>query len=289
MIIFFENGRLGNQLFQYCGLKKFFSKERLILIGFKELESACYDLDAKLVNSRIFNNKYFLYLIKALLLKLSNGYVLGKITEYHNNGSYSVKKRKGLIPGLFICWDVYFQDDEIFKNIKHVPELKSEWQVKAMDWFKSKAINTEAQTVFVHIRRGDYLKWPSKQYPAVLDLSWYKRVLKTCNSELSNPVFILMSDDLFYLRDIFNESVNLKISDNDHFTDLAIMSLCSHGVLSTSSYAWWGGYLAMRKRKQNLSDAKFYAPKYRAGHRAKKWHPPGLISDWLTYIDPNHE
>lgn len=38
MIIFFEEGKLGNQLFQYYGLKKYFPNDNLIFFGCKDLK-----------------------------------------------------------------------------------------------------------------------------------------------------------------------------------------------------------------------------------------------------------
>ena len=39
MILFFQNGRLGNQILQYYGLKKYFSSHKLIIFGCNELKN----------------------------------------------------------------------------------------------------------------------------------------------------------------------------------------------------------------------------------------------------------
>jgi len=92
-----------------------------------------------------------------------------------------------------------------------------------------------------------------------------------------------MGDDDFYLREVFKESKNLIISNNLPEIDLSIMSLCSYGILSPSSFAWWGAFFAkIHNKKCNY----FLAPKYWIGHRSKKWIPKkNLLSKWIIYVD----
>ena len=91
-----------------------------------------------------------------------------------------------------------------------------------------------------------------------------------------------MRDDSYYLHDVFKESKNLIISKNSYEVYLIIMSYCLHGILSASSFAWWGAFYARSKHKQNTT---FLAPKYWASHRKKKWHPANFQTDWITYIE----
>jgi hypothetical protein len=90
-----------------------------------------------------------------------------------------------------------------------------------------------------------------------------------------------MSDDLFFIRKNFKESNFLIISDNKTEVDLAIMSMCSHGVLSPSSFSWWGAFFA---RSQKKTSSHFIATKFWVGHRKNKWHPSNFYTNWLNYI-----
>lgn len=136
--------------------------------------------------------------------------------------------------------------------------------------------------VFVHFRRGDYLQYPSKEFPAVLDISWYERTMKLMKKNLSNPIFILMSEDQHYLKNIFRNSRSIVISNNKLEIDLSIMSLCSAGILSPSSFSWWGAFYA---KIFNKSNNFFIAPKYWIGHRIKKWKPENFYAQWIKYVD----
>ena len=85
---------------------------------------------------------------------------------------------------------------------------------------------------FVHIRRGDYLRWPSADAPAALPYTWYLNAIKSMQAKFPNCIFVLLSDDVLYLEDIFGSSSGFHISNNTPEVDLAIMSLCHSGILS---------------------------------------------------------
>ena len=91
-----------------------------------------------------------------------------------------------------------------------------------------------------------------------------------------------MSDDQYYVKDFFKESDKILISLNEPEIDLSIMSFCSSGIMSASSFAWWGAYYA-----KILSSKKkiFIAPKYWGGYRYKKWWPKNFQTRWITYYE----
>ena len=99
---------------------------------------------------------------------------------------------------------------------------------------------------------------------------------------IKNPIFIIMGDDQKYLNMQFKESSTLFISNNKPELDLSIMSQCSAGILSPSSFAWWGAHYA---KIYNKDDGYFLAPKYWVGHRSKKWEPKNFHTKWITYVE----
>ena len=61
-------------------------------------------------------------------------------------------------------------------------------------------------------------------------LSWYQKCIKEIQETFENPVFIVVTDDTPYVRDCLLESKDLIVLVLP--VDLAIMSICSHGILS---------------------------------------------------------
>lgn len=283
MILFFENGRFGNQLFQYVGLKKYFPNGELVFFGCEELQQYMDNVDVRFIRKGMLWRSMPLWLIQRIVWFLVSARVLGKITEKKHTKRFDLFIRKGLFWKIFVAQNVFFQHRDIMEHINDPPVLKPYLQEKAIGWLHAKGLNPEGDPlVFVHIRRGDYLHWPSREFPAVLDLEWYKRAMGLIRQKIGSPIFVLLSDDRFYVKDVFEESNDLVISDNEPEVDLAIMALCRSGVLSPSSFAWWGAFYARAGREDNLH---FMAPKYWVGHRAKKWKGANAHTEWINYIE----
>jgi hypothetical protein len=281
MILFFEYGRLGNQLFQYCGFKKYFPNHNLIFFGCEDLKNSCNNLSVKFIDINKKLKKLPFHILRELFIFLANIRILGKIT-HSNEKFFTINVRRGLLFNIYVAHSVYFQHRDCIKDIVNPPILKKNLLRLAREWLKKKNIFFyQKRLIFVHIRRGDYLFWPSIKFPAALSLTWYKRAMLKIRNKVNKPIFILMGDDLFFIRKNFKESNFLIISNNKAEVDLAIMSMCSHGVLSPSSFSWWGAFFA---RAQKKTSSYFIATKFWTGHRINKWHPSNFYTNWLNYI-----
>lgn len=284
MIFIPENGRLGNQLFQYFGLRKYFPNQKLVFLGFDEINQYFDGIQGKFISKNRLKKSLLLRRMPKILFWLAGVRIIGSITECNREFSYSIKKRKGVLPNMYV-FKGFFQHKDPISLITDIPELKPELVSEAEEWLISKGVFTpKKELVFVHIRRDDYLSWPSREYPGVLNVEWYNRAMEEIRMKVDNPVFVLMSDDQYYLRDLFEESDSLIISSNTAPVDFAIMSICSHGILSPSTFAWWGANMA-RYRHFDSKNAIFIAPKYWGGHRKKVWHPAHYITNWLIYFE----
>jgi hypothetical protein len=283
VILFFENGRLGNQLFQYYGLTKYFPREKLVFFGFEGLERYFNSVDAQFIPKSSLSHWIRFGILRSIVFFFAKVRIIGLITEGLHSDDFILNVRRGLFWNIYVGHNVYFQHPDVFNQIQTTPRLKPYLTEAAHSWLLRKLPNiTSSSLVFVHIRRGDYLNWPAKQFPAVLDLAYYMRAMELMQQKIENPTFILMSDDIYYLRDVFTESDTLVISDNSREIDLAIMSLCCSGILSASSFAWWGAFYA---RSQKKLGSIYLGPKYWGGHRLNKWYPSKFYTDWITYIE----
>lgn len=279
MIIFFGSGRLGNQIFQYVGLKHYFPKHKLFFFGCPTLRNTFNITDVTFISS---NTNSFLYkVLKIILYFLIKFRFLGEIKEINNNTKLYVQR--GLLWNMLIAQNIYFQYNSFTNTIFNLPTIKNKLLAFAKNWLrKKKVFKKKSNLVFVHIRRGDYFSWPDVNFPAVLDLRWYKKNMIHIKNIVKNPIFVIMGDDNLYIRNSFKESKSLIISNNLVEIDLSIMSLCSFGILSPSSLAWWGAFYG---KNYNKKKNYFIAPKYWAGHRRKKWFPANFHTDWITYIE----
>lgn len=135
---------------------------------------------------------------------------------------------------------------------------------------------------FVHVRRGDYIRWPSSEAPAVVPLSWYCVQMQRIRESNPQAHFVLISDDHPCVEEFFSQDQTLVIHKGSLVSDFAVMTQClGGGVLSASSYSWWGGCFVHNKNPL----ARLIAPRYWAGYRSGSWFPSRIETSWLEYAD----
>jgi hypothetical protein len=283
MILFFQNGELGNQIFQYCGLKKYFPNHKLIFFGCEKLKNTFDNLEVSFISKEKYFSNFRFLILKNILFFLVKLYIIGRIAP-SKSFHFNFEMRRGILFNVFILDSIFFQHRDFIKDLKTQIVIKKNILQSARKWLKKKKIPfTQNRLVFVHIRRDDYIHGPFKKFPSVLDLSWYRKAMMHINKKISRPIFILMGNDKFYMKDIFKETDSLFISNNVEKVDLAIMTMCTHGILSASSFAWWGAFFSRTKTLTKIH-SYFVAPKFWMGHRLKKWYPSNFFSEWIVYL-----
>lgn len=283
MIIFFESGRLGNQLFQYSAMRKFQPRGRILAVGMSDLKAIFTGL--KIIDNKNIG-KLLHWIIKtigekriALLAKKMRLLTVVEELQMPNKALFEV--HYGLIKNVVYFKAGYYQsenivDQEIVKEISIKPEiLEYSKQIHSTELCKNK------NEYFVHIRRGDYIYWPSSDSPAVLPLSWYNAQIDRIRKADSNAAFIVVSDDAPYAEEFFCDKSNIKVFHGELINEFVIMTQCfAGGILSASSFSWWAAYFC----RVNNPNALFVAPLYWAGHRKKVWCPICSETSWINYV-----
>lgn len=286
MILIFSSGRLGNQLFQYAAAKTLCNDgEWLLGIGFEDLYTGFDGIEMKIINQETLKIYSLLYkiLFKTvkkiidLLLKLK---LISKISE--SKEKPECHKQDGLFKNLKVIQDCYFQNEFFFEqdNIKYL-RIKQTLKKHAKKILEHN-LPTDKTPVCVHIRRGDYCSWPSRKHPAVLSAQYYRQAIQQIKKTIINPFFIFVSDDPFYVEDIFSDLEHSYISKGNLFEDFVLMSYCKGGILSASSFAWWGAYFA--KQQYSGQETIFLAPEHWFQHRLKVSRPNFVKASFLNYI-----
>ena len=280
MIIFKQWGWLGNQIFHYCAIRSIMKpSEILILSGFEQLEELFDGVDAVFANkksSRIKREFYkrFVRLTEILAEKKC-------ITFITENEDQSLVIKNGKFRFLKFVHGAFFQYESILNgDIIKTLKIKNKYLKEAESVLSGLDIKNK-KLFFLHVRRGDYLKWPEKNNPAVLPLEYYKYCMKVIRKNYQNSLFIITSDDKEYIKTHFSSEDSVYISSNSYTTDFALMTKCNGGILSASSFSWWASYFV---HKQNI-DAKLLAPEFWIGHRKKVWYPLHIKTSFLEYVN----
>jgi hypothetical protein len=92
----------------------------------------------------------------------------------------------------------------------------------------------------VHVRRGDYLKFPGIYRLPTVD--YYAAALEGRPAD----EVLVFTDDPTWVRENFGFlGSGLRIAlGNPNFVDLAIMAQCRRHVIANSSFSWWGALLS---------------------------------------------
>lgn len=143
----------------------------------------------------------------------------------------------------------------------------------------------EGPRAFVHLRRGDYLVWPSADRPAALPDQWYIDGVRRLRDRIPGVQFVIVSDDPTYAEDVLAPAAGLSrttvVSREDSSVDLAIMAGCDAGILSASTLSWWGGAFAALRG----GVGPFLAPERWLGFRDEVRYPHAIGADFLTFAE----
>lgn len=156
----------------------------------------------------------------------------------------------------------YYQSMEYWGE-PDIIDLCFEWSEYADDIARSiYGENDHSECVAVHIRRGDYLNHPN-HFP-IPTSKYYQEAVSRLRK--NGTVFYMFSDDIDWCRshlDYFgltsDETVFVddskatpvevvdRVEEPTDWRDMWLMSQCGYHIISNSTFAWWGAYLANGK------------------------------------------
>ena len=228
------HGGLGNQLFQVSAAFELAKKHKMILILLYKKEyhkfmthNKSEDEFMKTIFS-YFNYTYYenIDTSKVIIYNEKNCFdydpnIINKNNDYLINGYFQNKK--------------YIPDNSdlllIFKNDEICNRLLLEYPL----------LN---DSFFIHIRIGDYSKNSNLYY---LDKDYYyKKAIDFILERIDNPHFIVLSDDIEFVKtfSVLKDINKTIITDMDTLDSLYLMSLCKNGgICANSTFSGWASKL----------------------------------------------
>lgn len=279
MIIVFRHGQLGNQLFQYCAMRKFQPHGKIISVGMAEITSSIKGLEMRNLELKRLVATILKRVVEFIAQSLR---LISFVEEKANETGSTFSVARGLITNIVYFKKGYYQAEKIvMPKIVEPLSVRPEFNDRAKEILEAFPCQP-GDRFFVHVRRGDYLRWPSPDAPAVLPLCWYRTQIERIYQFRPGAFFFVLSDDWVYADEFFSREPRAAVIHNDVGVDFAIMTQClGGGILSASSLSWWGAFFARRANPNGL----FIAPKYWAGHRTQKWIPKSIPTSWINYVE----
>lgn len=100
----------------------------------------------------------------------------------------------------------------------------------------------KANSVIIHIRRGDYMTGGNSTYHGILTPIYYRNAIKLLREKIGpTATFYIFSDDVKYCQAEFPEAT--CIDESDDCVTLHLMSQFRHYIISNSSFSWWATWL----------------------------------------------
>ncbi len=118
----------------------------------------------------------------------------------------------------------------------------------------------EKEYVSIHIRRGNYLLYPSL-YGGICEKKYYDMAIDFFLAHnITN--FIFFSDDMDWVKKTFPLEGALffepdYFNDYHDWYDMYVMSQCSHNIIANSTFSWWGAWLNSNKGKMVVAPKKW--------------------------------
>ena len=216
-------GGIGNRIFQVLaalGYSEKFQKECVISRSNINNGTQPHEQNLDTMISMIFPNVNFVHTLQNItVINEYVGFTYTPLTKCLTN----------------VLLNGYFQNEKYFPSKQLIPVLKTD---------------SYANTYFIHIRAGDYLKSPVFNH----DLSVY---YANCISILGpNVKYIVFSNDNAYATEYLKKfNIDYVLSDKiDQLEVLIEMANCEGGICANSSFSWLGAFF------QNKTLGKRFMP-----------------------------
>lgn len=238
------SGGLGNQIFEYgfyLYAKNKYGRERIFghytkkqLAGHNGLEINRW-FDVKLPPSTLFSRT--VYIFCSFLNKVG-------INRFFDDNTRAYPKDKAIAISAFRFFNSYFPNCDWIRFRIDGQSLSPHNQ-RVLKEIKN------SQSVFIHVRRGDFLSDRFKeQYAGICTLEYYRKAVEIIEHEISTPSYFVFSDDMQWVKDNIRIENAVYIDFNkgeDSPLDMYLMSQCKAGILANSTFSYWGACLGQTK------------------------------------------
>ena len=130
----------------------------------------------------------------------------------------------------------YFQNENYFSSA--IPEIRKRFHLNKRRWPDTENRNLIA----IHVRRGDFAGNENRD---VCSWEYYKQSIALMRAMVSQPKFLMISDDPAWCEETFGALDDLVVAPKQSEKEaLETMMGCDAFILSNSTFAWWGAWLA---------------------------------------------
>ena len=163
-------------------------------------------------------------------------------------------------------YDGFFQSEKYFPNRNFIINLfkPSDFVNQQLSKYNKLLKNT---TCSIHIRRGDYLKYGLH---AVRGMDYFQKGMGVVGEV---DKYLIFSDDLEWCKKNFIGDKFYFVENEKDYVEIFLQSKCTHNIISSSSFSWWGAYLNTNINKKVIGPSQWFT----------SVRPNNIIPDsWIT-------
>jgi hypothetical protein len=306
MILVRFMGGLGNQMFQYAYAKSVSLdkgvplKMDTTLLGEADVEDLVvryFDLDVFGIQEKeILATKKEIERFNGKRTPAIFDRIFFKIKSLLSKDEVIIQKENKILneylnpSGENICLVGRWQSESFFEQNRE--EIK---KVFSFDDFKpnqfsldmSKKISA-SNSVSIQVRRGDYVTHPiySKKIGA-LGVDYFRNSIEFIKDKLEKEdlVFYVISDDIEWCKTAFSSFeenivfVEQEKSKVGYLSDLWLLTLCEHSIISNSTFSWWGAWLGETAESVIIAPIKWSI--------SPEFTPESIVPERWSKIDNN--
>lgn len=271
MVVFHSRGGLGNQLFQYA------TARRLALA-----HGVGVAADTSWHGRRLRNTTPRPFVLPELRVRLealsgperswarvASHPILGRLPLA---APWVVKRERGFAfdPSVLRCGPRtflhgYWQSPMYFDDIRET--LLQELQPVAPPAPGDEAVLARTrgcESVFLHVRRGDYVTLGSAAAThGSCTIEYYSAAFELLARTVRTPVLFVFSDDPAWARENIRLPAPTVYVDHNPpgaaVQDLRLMASCRHAIIANSSFSWWGAWLGTGEGKVVVAPRRWFA------------------------------
>lgn len=297
-----NNGRLGNQMFQYAALRGIAANRGFDWCIPDKDTTSLTDYSIQLAFKLPHLNENNIGTLNANIgdqQKHSFNYLSTSNPQTKNRIEKSFEFDEDLFNNVEDNTNIdgFFQSEKYFKHIED--EIKEDLQfIDEILYPCQEFVSQFSNIIFLHVRRGDAYGFEHLCQHKTIH-GYYAPALENFDDNI--PVIVcsdeidwckeqeFFKDDRFYFSEN-NEKFDTKCwlwldgkpefrNSTIPYTDLCLMSLCNGGITATSSLSWWGAWLQKNRTNPIIVPEPWFGPELMKNNSTKDLIP----DDWIQF------
>ena len=250
-------GGLGNQMFQLATAYAYARKHN----GNLKIMRNKRESDGRPLYWDSFLRRFNKYLVDSLP---------DNLVQWHERAATEYSSTPDLNSnGIFL--NGYLQSPKYFNNTLIEQEIKELFASKCsvicnINEKYLQLLNNRDRVIVVHARRTDYCRNQDIiNFHGPLTSEYYKEAIKRMCQSVSNPIFLLSSDDSNFWIDLLEsipefDSGNIYILNNENeINTITLLRQFNYFIIANSTFSWWAAWLA-NDVKRVIAPSKWFGP-----------------------------